>query len=69
MIPYCMHVLFVRGWTGGRWYGDRGCGIGGRGAESGVEGAGSGSRRGREEGHLRAGVGSGKLGGRNCFFY
>ena len=51
----------------GRGYGDRGCGIGGRGAESGVEGAGSGSRGGGKRGNCVRG--SGKIGGRNCFFY
>ena len=33
---------YMRGWTGGRGYGDKGGGIGGGGAESGVEGAESG---------------------------
>ena len=37
------------------------------GAESGVEGAGSGSRGGGKRGHF--GRGSGKIGGRNCFFF
>ena len=37
------------------------------GAESGVEGAGSGSRGGGKRGNC--GRGSGKIGGRNCFFY
>ena len=36
------------------------------GAESGVEGAGSGSRGGGKRGNC--GRGSGKIGGRNCFF-
>ena len=36
------------------------------GAESGVEGAGSGIRGGGKRGHC--GRGSGKIGGRNCFF-
>ena len=35
-------------------------------AESGVEGAGGGSRGGGKRGHC--GRGSGKIGGRNCFF-
>ena len=34
--------LSLRGWTGGRGYGDRGCGIGGRGC--GIGGRGGGKR-------------------------
>ena len=56
-----------RGWTGGRGYGDRGCGIGGRGCGIGGRGVGSGSRGGGKRGNC--GRGSGKIGGRNCFFY
>ena len=32
--------LVMRGWTGGRGYGDRGCGIGGRGCVIGGRGGG-----------------------------
>ena len=51
--------------------GDGGTGIEGaesgvEGAESGVEGAGSGRRGGGKRGNC--GRGSGKIGGRNCFF-
>ena len=34
--------VILRGWTGGRGYGDRGCGIGGRGC--GIGGRGDGKR-------------------------
>ena len=44
-----------------------GGGTGIEGAESGVEGAGSGSRGGGKRG--QCGRGSGKIGGRNCFFF
>ena len=52
--------------------GDGGTGMEGaesgvEGAESGVEGAGSGSRGGGKRGIC--GRGSGKIGGRNCFFF
>ena len=50
-------------WGGGQ--GGGGTGI--EGAESGVEGAGSGSRGGGKRGHC--GRGSGKIEGRNYFFY
>ena len=43
-----------------------GGGTGIEGAESGVEGAGSWSRGGGKRGNC--GRGSGKIGGRNCFF-
>ena len=51
---------------GGRGTGIEGAGSGVEGAESGVEGAGSGSRGGGKRGHC--GRGTGKIGGRNCFF-
>ena len=57
-----------RGWTGGGGgTGMEGAESGVEGAESGVEGAGSGSRGGGNRGNC--GRGSGKIGGRNCFFY
>ena len=63
----CMPKPKKRGWTGG----GGGTGIedaesGVEGAESGVEGAGSGSRGGGKRGNC--GRGSGKIGGRTCFF-
>ena len=54
-------MVFVEGVDRG------GGGTGIEGAESGVEGAGSGSRGGGKRGNC--GRGSGKIGGRNCFFY
>ena len=74
---YVIIPSLKRGWTGGG--GGGGTGIEGaesgvEGAESGVEGvesgverAGSGSRGGGKRGHC--GRGSGKIVGRNCFFY
>ena len=57
----------LRGWTGGGGgTGIEGAESGVEGAESGVEGAGSGSRGGGKRGNC--GRGSGKIGGRNCFF-
>ena len=53
-------VLVLRGWTGGGGTGIEGAKSGIEGAESGVEGAGRGT--------IKGGVGSGKIGGRNCFF-
>ena len=56
------------GWTGGGGgTGIEGAESGVEGAESGVEGAGSGSRGGGKRGHC--GRGSGKIVGRNCFFF
>ena len=52
---------------GGGGTGIEGAESGVEGAESGVEGAGSGSRGGGKRGNC--GRGSGKIGGRNCFFY
>ena len=52
---------------GGGGTGIEGAESGVEGAESGVEGAGSGSRGGGKRGHC--GRGSGKIAGRNCFFY
>ena len=52
---------------GGGGTGIDGAESGVEGAESGVEGAGSGSRGGGKRGIC--GRGSGKIGGRNCFFY
>ena len=52
---------------GGGGKGIEGAESGVEGAESGVEGAGSGSRGGGKRGNC--GRGSGKIGGRNCFFY
>ena len=52
---------------GGGGTGTEGAESGVEGAESGVEGAGSGSRGGGKRGHC--GRGSGKIGGRNCFFF
>ena len=52
---------------GGGGTGIKGAESGVEGAESGVEGAGSGSRGGGKRGIC--GRGSGKIGGRNCFFY
>ena len=52
---------------GGGGTGMEGAESGVEGAESGVEGAGSGSRGGGKRGNC--GRGSGKIGGRNCFFY
>ena len=52
---------------GGGGTGIEGAESGIEGAESGVEGAGSGSRGGGKRDHC--GRGSGKIGGRNCFFY
>ena len=61
-------VLYMRGWTGGGGgTGIEGAESGVEGAESGVEGAGSGSRGGGKRGNC--GRGSGKIGGRTCFFY
>ena len=54
------------GGQGGGGTGIEGAESGVEGAESGVEGAGSGSRGGGKRGHC--GRGSGKIGGRNCFF-
>ena len=51
---------------GGGGTGIEGAESGVEGAESGVEGAGSGSRGGGKRGHC--GRGSGKIGGRICFF-
>ena len=51
---------------GGGGTGIEGAESGVEGAESGVEGAGSGSRGGGKRGNC--GRGSGKIGGRNCFF-
>ena len=51
---------------GGGGTGIEGAEAGVEGAESGVEGAGSGSRGGGKRGNC--GRGSGKIGGRNCFF-
>ena len=51
---------------GGGGTGIEGAESGVESAESGVEGAGSGNRRGGKRGHC--GRGSGKIGGRNCFF-
>ena len=51
---------------GGGGTGIEGAESGVEGAESGVERAGSGSRGGGKRGHC--GRGSGKIGGRNCFF-
>ena len=56
----------LRGWTGGRGYGDRGCGIGGRGCGIGGRGAGSGSR-GAGRGAI-VGGGLEKLEGEIAFF-
>ena len=61
-----LHILIMRGWTGGGGTGMEGAESGVEGAESGVEGAGSGSRGGGKRGNC--GRGSGKIGGRNCFF-
>ena len=55
---------YKRGWTGGT--GVEGAESGVEGAESGVEGAGSGSKGGGKRGNC--GRGSGKIGGRICFF-
>ena len=52
---------------GGGGTGIEGAESGVEGAESGVEGAGSGSRGGGKRGNCERG--SGKIGGRNCFFY
>ena len=52
---------------GGGGTGIEGAESGVEGAESGVEGAGSGSRGGGKRGNC--GRGSGKIGGRTCFFY
>ena len=52
---------------GGGGTGIEGAESGVEGAESGVEGAGSGSRGGGKRGNC--GRGSGKIGGRNCFFF
>ena len=52
---------------GGGGTGIEGAESGVEGAESGVEGAGSGSRGGGKRDNC--GRGSGKIGGRNCFFY
>ena len=52
---------------GGGGTGIEGAESGVEGAESGVEGAGSGSRGGGKRGIC--GRGSGKIGGRNCFFF
>ena len=52
---------------GGGGTGIEGAELGVEGAESGVEGAGSGSRGGGKRGNC--GRGSGKIGGRNCFFF
>ena len=51
---------------GGGGTGIEGAESGVEGAELGVEGAGSGSRGGGKRGNC--GRGSGKIGGRNCFF-
>ena len=51
---------------GGGGTGIEGAESGVEGAESGVEGAGSGSRGGGKR--VTCGRGSGKIGGRNCFF-
>ena len=59
-----MASIYERGWTGGT--GIEGAESGVDGAESGVEGAGSRSRGGGKRGNC--GRGSGKIGGRNCFF-
>ena len=57
----------VRGWTGGGGgTGIEGAESGVEGAESGVKGAGSGSRGGGKRGNC--GRGSGKIGGRKCYF-
>ena len=74
-----LHILIIS-WADPEWEGteegvDRGGGGTGiegaesevEGAESGVEGAGSGSRGGGKRGNC--GRGSGKIGGRNCFFF
>ena len=55
------------GGRGGGGTGIEGAESGVEGAESGIEGAGSGSRGGGKRGNC--GRGSGKIGGRNCFFY
>ena len=61
-------IVKLRGWTGGGGgTGIEGAESGVEVAESGVEGAGSGSRGGGKRGNC--GRGSGKIGGRNCFFY
>ena len=52
---------------GGGGTGIEGAESGVESAESGVEGAGSRSRGGGKRGHC--GRGSGKIGGRNCFFF
>ena len=52
---------------GGGGTGIEGAESGVEGAESGVEGAGSGSRGGGKRGNC--GRGSGKIGGRTCFFF
>ena len=58
----------LRGWTGGGGgTGIEGAESGVEGAELGVEGTGSGSRGGGKRGHC--GRGSGKIGGRKCFFF
>ena len=57
----------MREWTGGGGTGIEGAESGVEGAESGVEGAGSGSRGRGKRGSC--GRGSGKIGGRNCFFF
>ena len=54
------------GGHGGGGTGIEGAESGVEGAESGVEGAGSGSKGGGKRGHC--GRGSGKIGGRICFF-
>ena len=67
--PACLkieHMAYVL-MRGGRGYGDRGCGIGGRGCGIGGRGCGIGGRGGGKRGNC--GRGSGKIGGRNCFFF
>ena len=58
-------LISMWGWTGEA--GIEGAEWGVEGAKSGVEGAGSGRRGGGKRGNC--GRGSGKIGGRNCFFY
>ena len=62
-----MGTLYRGGGQGGGGTGMEGAESGVEGAESGVEGAGSGSRGGGKRSYC--GRGSGKIGGRNCFFY
>ena len=65
--PHCLLLLSSEGVDrGGGGTGIEGAESGVEGAESGVEGAGSGSRGGGKRGNC--GRGSGKIGGRNCFF-